>query len=325
MATGDPLDDLAPEGYREANRSYYGAEPADYFEHRWLNLALTAGEPKGREELLEAGVSFDELRFSRDPDDNADEAKWKRGIDHFVISEVEQLSQHVGETLLRLYLTHREFPPCPPVELAKNQDPGSFKRAVRARFQDSRPTRANIRREVAGVFYGSPTRKPYARVVPAEAWTEALDALDEYLTYFARRFLQDAGLYNAAKHGLALTTGETKMELRNTPIKAAGPSIRYLRTVPGDDGVERLAITTHWVRIGREMSITWVGKEMIRSIWQAARFRYTAKNGARLQVQLFNWVPLWKIMASEPDQLIDITDMTVGLPYLVRRPEEEVS
>jgi hypothetical protein len=144
---------------------------------------------------------------------------------------------------------------------------------------------------LAGVFYG--TEHPRAGTVSEEDWDASLDNIEQWLTHFAEWFVDDAHVWNAVKHGLAIQSGEPSMQVttpadeaegRDPPlIHAKGPAVTYLaRRYPGSRRDQKLwHISTRWTRpftIAHLMGEIHMACSLLRSIWQVGRGRYLSES-----------------------------------------------
>ncbi|HEY3355701.1 MAG TPA: hypothetical protein VGQ83_20790 [Polyangia bacterium] len=330
-----PDEHLSPLNYRSLNATFYRAEPADYFERRLQNLILVAGNRAGLDDLLAAGVTFKDLTIGgRPPRTTSDEAgasgepnvDVETGAIRFVTAETEVLSHHVGETLLRLYLAH-EFEPgdpapdCPLLELSRLRQPSAFRKRLEQRFDDETDPAAK-RGAVANVFHVTDVRENILPAPPdASAWERSLDLLEGYLRAFAHRCLAKAPLYNAAKHGLAVTPTEMGVKYGDgSIISADGPVIQYLEVREQDPDVPRWFHVTHWVRSDLQMTLTWQAARMIQMLWSVARFRYlSAERKAGMQLHLMTGPAYHELAFSgqRPASGVEVEDMAVELLYEV--------
>lgn len=255
-----------------------------------------------------------------------------KSAEHFVIAEAETLAHHVGETLLRLYLAHafaadESPPPCPWLEISRLRSFSKVKQQVNARFgPDSDPEDSANLAAVARVFHltdnpAGLTDKP----IPEELWENSVRQIEGYLRGFAHQFLERSGLYNAAKHGLALLPSEMKMRLDDGAlIRAEGPIIQYLEIRDRDNGRPQWFQVNHWVKSDRQMAFVHRACVLIETLWETARLRYLpAQRPVRAQIRLFGG-PSWEdIMTSDATDTggIVIEDMAVGLIYYMTAEE----
>jgi hypothetical protein len=270
---------LNEEQFPRLNQTFYLSDPSDYFERRLELLVMQAGNWDGVYELLKQGVTFGKVTIKDDGEPPDEDAIRRRG-DHFTTAEAELLSHQIGEALLRLYLAHafagRKPPECPRLDLARLRDAGDFRKLIDRRFGDY-ATIDNLenRRALARVFHFSDDRLAFGPVIPdATAWSKSLDLHEDYLRFFARQHLDGSSMYNAAKHGLALTTGESGIELKGI-VGRHGPSIRYL-TVSSTKSSPRPRWweMVHWVESDKQVVFIHRACVMLRNLWRVARHRY---------------------------------------------------
>jgi hypothetical protein len=299
---------LAYENYARLNETFYAAEPADYFDQRLHNLILVAGNSAGLDRLLEEGVTFRSMTVGggpprvTDPADQANERdKAAKSAEHFVIAEAEVLSQHAGETLLRLYLAHEARPLCPWLDVSRLRSPAAFKELVRRRFGvDSDPSDPAHLAAVARVFHLTDDWASLSPVPPPQSeWNRSVENIEGYLRHFARQFLNRAGLYHAAKHGLALRPTEMSMKLDDGSVLSAdGPVMQYLQ-IRDDDGQPRWSEVTHWVRSDMQMALVFRACQLIETLWEVARIRYLpGQRGGTFQLRLFSGATVDELVRS---------------------------
>lgn len=311
-------DNLAEDNFPEINRAYYAAEPADYFEQRLNNLLVAAGNPDGRAELIRKGGEFGELKFGEASGGKPDPADTpsSKAVEHFVLAETEVLAHHVGETLLRLYFAHEKLPPCPALELARVRSPAKFKQMVRTRFLDSAYDDRGYRATISKVFHlvADPS---HVRPDPGvDKWWDSVDNIELFLRHFASDFVE-AGLYNSAKHGMALTPTEFGFKFGDSELtQRHGPAIYHLeQRTDRKSGKARWFSTYHWVSTDRQAAMTFMGIKMIRVLWRNARLRYTEQNVTGAEFHFFDEPRFDQVMSATNKRGVEWTTMSIGLLY----------
>lgn len=329
---------LSADNYRAVNRTFYAAAPADYFHRRLLNLVLVAGNRQGLDDLFSQGVTYrgfavgkraDTSRSDADPAAQASQADSEeeavKSADHYVTSEAEVLAHHAGETLLRLYLAHEfrgsaKAPACPPLDLARLRSFSEAKARIARRFgEDSDPAdRANLD-AVARVFHATEIRENLLpKPPPGEAWDESIELIEGYLRAFAHQHLSRAALYNAGKHGLALTPTDIGFQMDDgSLLKVEGPAIQYLEVRDDEAGRPRWEQVTHWVRPDRQIGLIYRTCEMIEALWQTARYRYLGpKETGGYKFHLVSGPTYHDLVFSDaPETGVVIDDMRWQLAY----------
>lgn len=273
---------LDEEELRQLNEWFYGARPDEYFETRLHLLVVEAARPELRRDAVSEGLEWRGVRFQSSREPERDDALHKA----FVYSEATNLLHHIGETLLRLYLAHApngngRSPVCPWIEIASHRRPGDFKRRIGQRF-DGGPLTEERRDALAFVFYLSRESIGVENAVDVE---ESIEEIDDWLTYVARRFLDEAPLFNSFKHGLAFQATDAALEVQADDqhvFSQAGPSLRFLETKPGPEGLWRAQ--TLWVRPDALIAETWFAIMLLRQVMIVGRARYLRDFPERLQV-----------------------------------------
>jgi hypothetical protein len=204
------------------NVAFYSVEPHDYFQTRLELLMLAAADSDAIFAAFQKGLEYGALKMGG-PETNAPgDAEVDAARTAFVTADAVNLLHHISETLLRLYFAHRpeegKFPASPWLEIAQEVTPGEFKRRVALRFDGGSELDDARRAEVTATFYGS-TDPPCDTPEEADRLRASVDEIERFLHHFARYFLDEAKLYNAMKHGLAIRPGVSSMHLK-TPADA---------------------------------------------------------------------------------------------------------
>jgi len=319
-----PDADLASENYLGLNTTFYEASPHGYFSERLSNLLLVASKGAALDALIAEGFEFGGLSVPASQSSGVSEEERAKAAEHFVTAETEVLSHHVGETLLRLYLAHEGVPACPWLELSRMRTPTEFKASVRRRFgAETDVPGAKRRAEVAKVFYLTDTREALKPAPSEAAWNTSLDVIEEYLSHFARQHLDQAALYNAAKHGLAVRPSRMSLKWNDGALVSVdGAVMQYLYLRDRDDGLRRWYQGTHWVRRDMQMALISRACQLIEALWVAARFRYVPNTrGAGAESRLFGRPTPSELMMAADERGFVITDMGQELIYY--RPVDE--
>jgi hypothetical protein len=270
-----PSDSLQ-ELHERLNRDFYTADPADYFHVRWLSLMLLAGRPHAALALFRDGISYGHI-FARleDPEVDPD------GVRDFATMESQVLFHQACETLLRLYLARVKLPPCPWLEMAATTSFASFKARVRKEVIEGR-----LEEDVEQVFLGG-TRRNFEGLTQSD-WEQVVRTLARFLRTFAGRWLEDAHAYNSLKHGLAVLPSEVQLsfaqegtEIGDAQLLAHGPSLDFLECTPwSQDGRRSWQRTTTWIDVSEALAFVDVARNMIVSLWEVARARYSTASGS---------------------------------------------
>lgn len=200
-------------------------------------------------------------------------------------TKVEVLLHHAVEALMRLYFAHQpifkpdgqpQFPPCPWLEVARLRSFVEFKQRVKDELIVGIHTEQR-RAQMTRVFLGFESP---ARMTPSpseEEWRAGADCVVQLLSRFAQRYLDNAHLYNAAKHGLVVRMGPKRLQLlapdQEALIEASGPSIEYLE-VQDRSGQARWYQTTAWIDVEHTMTNVVLAIRMMKSLWSIAKARY---------------------------------------------------
>lgn len=320
MPRRSPDDNLAADNYADINRAYYTAEPADYFQVRLDNLLITAGAPGGRADVIRRGGSFGDLKFGEatgKPDSNEPHTPGDaKSAEHFVLAESAVLAHHVGETLLRLYLAHESLAACPALEVARVRGPAKFRQKVRARFIDTKFDDYGFREPVSKVFQLVADPAGLRPEPDKGMWWASVDNVELFLRHFASEFL-DSGLYNSAKHGMALTPTEFGFAYGDSEVtRHRGPAIYHIeQKADSQTGDPKWFGTYRWIRPDQQTAMTFMGIKLIRGLWRMARVRYAQKDVKGAEVFFFDTPRFDQLLATENDTGVTWTAMSMQMMY----------
>lgn len=319
---------LDADACRALNRAFYSVEPHDYFQTRLELLMLAAADSDSILAAFQRGLEFGALKMGGPETKAPNEAEMEAARTAFVTADAVNLLHHICETLMRFYFAHRpeerQFPASPWLQIAREMNPEDFKRLVARRF-DSRELDEHRRAEVNATFYAS-FEPPCDTPEDADRLRASVDEIERFLQHFARYFLDEAKLYNAMKHGLAIRPGSAAMRLE-TPadaerlargesplISAEGPSVEYLARDSADDEFARV---TRWVRPDVLMGEAMVAVFMLAQIWTVGKLRYTGPDDPSKKVPLrfYDQMPLKGLLdAYLGDEPYRFVIRTMGMP-----------
>ena len=278
---------LAIENYPELNRQFYSARPWTYLRQRMRNVLVVAG---ARDELhrvifknrLKVGILDEDHARSRPRGSRERQGRAGERSGALIITETEVLLHHASETLLRLYLAHEPIPPCPWLTLARTHGFAEFKRQVKRRFLGDLSQEEASRKGHPDLPRDDRAREAEAEPVRGGLHASA-DNIESFLVHFAEVFLEAATCKNAAKHGLAVNSGESALELSGIPeLSKSGPAIDYLAQRKTDDGRKRWAVHTKWIDVERSIGFVYMATSLIEALWGIAAWRYTDKRPEKM-------------------------------------------
>jgi hypothetical protein len=329
---------LDADACRELNRAFYTVEPHDYFQTRLELLMLAAADSDSILAAFQSGLEFGALKMGGSETRSPDDAEMEASRDAFVTADAVNLLHHICETLLRFYFAHRPeegtFPASPWLQIARETTPGDFKRLVASRFDGCELDHAR-RAEVTATFYAS-ADPPCDSPEEADRLRASVDEIERFLNHFARYFLDEAKLYNAMKHGLAIRPGSSSMHVETLAdaerlargesplISAEGPSVEYLARESPDDEFGRV---TRWVRPDLLMGEAMVAAFMLAQIWTVGKLRYLGPEDTskKIPLRFYDQIPLKSILdgylEGEASRVV-IGTMRVSLGYAYAYPPE---
>lgn len=232
----------------EVNRRFYSVCPADYLETRRALL-----------------TSLDVV-----PED--DESKV--ALARFQVLESTVLAHHAFEALVRLYLAHSTNTTCPWIEVAGETSFSAFKSRVNDEIIGP-STDALAERMVPLVFLGSVKLTNHQQTL--------VHNTAGFLRSFAGTWLDDARLYNAAKHGLAVVPGQASLSLGETggEMRAfgRGTAIEFLEHHGWQADTRKWSLTTVWASAQETLTEVEIACMLIRSLWAVGRRRFGIDTG----------------------------------------------
>lgn len=265
-------ENLAPEQFDSLNQTFYRGAPHEYIEQRLNSLILIVSESPHVAEAFSTGLGFGSLtvrgEFVHDPRESND----------YAAIESVVLLHHAAEALLRLYFAHRDSSECPWLEVARLRVPSHFKKAVEAFLPKAMDVDEAVK--MLTVFRGNTDPEPLGINLSPDEWSRQTTGLQMLMREAARRVLDEATMYNAAKHGLAVLSAEigTTLSVDGLPegfdISNQGPSLTYLDLI-GSGQERRWAESLTWVNPEANMGLTFLIVRQIRALWNIARMRYT--------------------------------------------------
>lgn len=312
-----PDDNLAREQFGDLNRQFYGGklQPADYLQHRYRSLFLAAQSPEVLACAFDSELSIGDLRASWPSTDEWDEEE----VRDYLSTESTVLLHHAAESLFRLYFAHADSPECPWLGVARMRIPAQFKE----RLSNFMRAEADTDDQSAMlIFYGHGT----APEGKQEQWDTMRDGLMMLLRHLGKRLLDEAPLYNSAKHGLSLVPGAAMMQFGDQDgplrIRADGPSITYLTVREGEQG-KRWAQETVWLDPARTLAVVALALFQLSNLWHVARCRYAGETWD--QSKMRHMTPEFVSQVLHPPLdgekvRVTVPSMTMGLLYYEPEP-----
>ena len=258
------------------NIFYQDNGPAEYVLMRLYNLVIVGGAYEAHKDILIKGVEYADCRIGLKSDDSlTDEeaAQSDRAFrEHFLRIESHHLKHLAIETLIRLFLGHRDKPGCPWLEISRITKPAEFKKEVRQHIVNANPV--DLRTDVMETMLGlSPSTQS-----ATEEQREIGDNLATLLRSFAEDWLVEANSYNATKHGLTAVSGDAHFALgpqgEELTALGYGDSLTHLTYGKWNDDERVWSHTIRWIRINQAIATIANTQLMIKSLWSVARARY---------------------------------------------------
>lgn len=263
---------LAVEQFDSLNREFYRSPfgPHEYLSTRLRGLLLASSTHEGIAQAMRDGLTVEPITLRGGSDDVEDDH-----TAHYLGVEATVLLHHSAETLLRLFLAHNSLPPCPRLEVARARDYRRFKADVR-QLHDGL-TSKQTRDALCEVFIGTSDRTAIEPEISEEQWLDRVDAISMLMDVCSATVLEDARLYNAAKHGLVTMPHDLGIQIGNPDEEPAlaqdGLVLTYL-TVVGEKQEARWAKAHRWISTGANLALIALIVKQIEALWLIANVRY---------------------------------------------------
>jgi hypothetical protein len=271
---------LDPGQWRGLNSRFFASEhgPTAYLQQRLRGLLLAASTDDRVKEATADGLTWGELKLGHPIDsDIYDQAE----LASFVGLDATVLLHHAAESMMRLYFALADEPSCPWLEIGRLRA-GQFNRALQA-LRDGladQATQDRLRR----VFDGSSTFEEanatahaHGGTIDRDVWEDTGRGLMRLVDHLTLVLLADGNAYNAAKHGLAVLSGESGVRLgEGDLIDQRGPALTFVELVDGPaPDTKRWSETTTWIEVDRALALVGLTIGRIDQAWSWARLRYT--------------------------------------------------
>ena len=265
------------EVFPELNSLFYTANPAEFFNMQIDSMSLLMASKEKLAPICEEGVKIGSI----------DRRRWEPGTEErrekYVSSQSILVLHHAAETLLRMYFAHAMNRECPWFGIANMKSFSDFKKLV-----ESSLSNGFDRGDVADVFLGGSNAKSAGIDLSDEKFNKCIDGCVLTLETAGNIFLEDAFLYNAAKHGLATVTVENaKVGLKNPlgdPLSIyMGDLSAYLHTetfsqrASGSDPKWYISYTGQSVE--RNISLINLMVIELSNLWSVAKRKYVRSSG----------------------------------------------
>jgi hypothetical protein len=272
------------------NETFYERRPWEHFDRQLARLASTFRHGDQWRELLSAPVTIGSLRIESHLADSAEARQETLGQ---IAIEGVLLLHHVAETLLRCVCAHapavpgERLPDCPAIALARMRNFSDFKSWVRTSLVEDEAELVRCVRHTLG----DDDREGRLAVVGG------------YVRRLGRHVL-DADVYNAAKHGLAISGEHSGVVVTVGEIKfadVAGPAITWL-----DDRGPEPRWTTRWYSLEGLIALIHSSARLIEQLWMVGRRRYIGADVEQI------WCPqpiaeLWSTLGIDDLVLLEMS------------------
>lgn len=263
---------------QDLNEFFYRARPHEYFHHRLFNLVLLLTKKEEVTELAADGLNYGFVTIEAGLGEDGQREPSPLWV--FATCESQVLVHHIAEVLLRLFLAHQGGPRCPVLELSSLRLPKDFKTALK-RFLDASEDSRRV--ALMEVFWGGSDVAHLSREHPEPDWESGAAAIERLLVHGAHRLLNEAPLYNAAKHGLAVATGRSALTVDiegvDLGMSTVGLNVEYLERLQRDEDGERWRHTTRWIDEKTDIAVCYLWTHLIDSLWSVATNRYLGVEG----------------------------------------------
>ena len=287
-------EELVPPDYDDLNRQFYHEHgPGEFLLMRFHALCVIGGAYEPFKNILAEGVEFAGSTLSLVSTDDPDPSEIEADLafqQHYLRIETHHLKHLAIETLLRLFLGHKDSPECPWFEISKEFNFRTFKQSVDTLIVNA--GRETLQSDVAFTILGHSGDLTTA----SEEILNYSSNLARFLRLFASDWLAEANSYNATKHGLTAIPGEANFSIGISPDEmieiAYGDRLAHLSTNGWIDDRRDWAVTTRWIRKEQAVSSTYITIQMLRSLWSVARVRYgLSENSVQVELPSSDFTP----------------------------------
>ena len=245
--------DHPPADFDSLNRSFYQENgPGEFILMRLYALGIVGGSYDRFKEILADGLDFAKCQVKLTPiEDNDPDGLLEQSDEafrqHFLRIETHHLKHLAIETLLRMFLGHRRFPPCPWYKISSFTKFWEFKDVVRETIVEAEPDA--LQSGVLDVLLGRSGNLTTA----TDSDLDASDNLSRFLRSFARDWLNEAKSYNATKHGLTAIPGAAHLSIGEEGEEMVdigyGDSLQHLSHGQWEDNERVWSVTTRWIQL----------------------------------------------------------------------------
>lgn len=281
-----PLNhDVHDAEFASLNAKFYRGSPHAYFERRLKSLAVAIGDGRELDALLEAGVSYGDFSLKSDDNDVEQGHSDQKDIDAYAAVESAVLLHHTAEATLRLYLAHANRNPCPWLEVAKLTNFREFKQRIAALAGSMDDD--EVLDDLAEVFSYRSTPEFLVGGDPTAMWKDHRAGLRDLISESIRTILDDAHIYNAAKHGMAIVSSDLGVSIGDSDdsdplIHQKGPVLTFLELNQVSDSEKYWHQTSAWVDPTKSMAITFLLIRLMDSLWRSAKAHFCIETATTL-------------------------------------------
>jgi len=245
------------------NQEFYRARPADHLQSRIQYLVLLGARGDDVWDLMSDGVEFGRISVALGQAPTTGERA------SYVTTEAQAVFHHAAEALLRLFIAHRNLPPCPWIELARMTSFGAFKESVE---------------ELAGPDWSPESLGALLPVFLGQVdasqddLIEAQAVLQQFLQLVSRHYLDGGRMYNAIKHGFAVQSAHHRVTVGDPDdsdpfFEAAGETVTYLEHTSDDVG-RHWKLTTMMMSAEHALALATFVVTEVEALWTVAQQRY---------------------------------------------------
>lgn len=265
--------------FPELNTLFYTAKPAQFIRMRINVMALMAAPDSSLAPAFAVDRVLGSSVITGGPAPDSDLRM------QYMRTETVAIVHHASEALLRLFFAHLDHPECPWLGMSASTDFKKLKERVGKLLDEGFDQQA-----IAELFLGGSNPADAGIDITQEEFDDAVKGLSYLLWNCGCRFVDDAYLYNAVKHGLTaidVPGGTPKMDTTDddgTTIPLhEGPAHIYLhqRLNPAAaPSQHQWFVSIDDSNPDRDLSVTYVITQAIESLWAVARRRYIGKPGS---------------------------------------------
>lgn len=259
------------------NQRFYASAPDMYFKQRLANLWTAAANLEEWGPRLRAGIVTEFSTLSVGEGERMDSELNDEQLRQYVTADTEVLHHQIAETVVRLFFAHAGGSRCPWIDVSDEWHIRRFREKVQRHILKPRPE--DLTEACRRAFLGDWPEPPegLTELFSREQWDDATLNLAKFLQHFAAQYMEEAGLYNAAKHGMAVNASTGRFRILDEDGNGfghEGPSLSYLERTQDAPDTNSYQVVQRFVGLLSTWLVCSDGVRMMHNLWHWGRARH---------------------------------------------------